>query len=334
MSSFTPLKFTTPPALRHCVGRQLFTGRSGQAVRTRGQGRVNWLRKLLSNEVKTAVRAIPMEATKAKWTGDRWGRAFVGGGCLFGIGSLCFYGLGLSNEIGAIDKAKFWPAMVRERVNKTYGFFAYGLTSTAVSAYVATRSSSLMRFMTARPMASLAVFFLGSIGSMMMVYSVPYAAETIPVKVGAFTIFSAIMGITLAPLIGIAGPLAARAAAYTAGVVGGLTLTAACAPSEKYLNMGGPLALGLGVVLVASVGGLFASPGGAVFSGLHTIYMYGGLVLFGGFMLYDTQKIIHHAENDHHYDPINRSMGIYLDTINIFIRILTLLAGSGNRKRK
>ena len=46
----------------------------------------------------------------------------------------------------------------------------------------------------------------------------------------------------------------ARAAVYTAGVVGGLTLTAACAPSEKYLKMSGPLSLGLGVVLVASIG--------------------------------------------------------------------------------
>jgi len=50
------------------------------------------------------------------------------------------------------------------------------------------------------------------------------------------------------------GPLVARAALYTAGVVGGLTLTAACAPSEKYLHMSGPLSLGLGVVLVASLG--------------------------------------------------------------------------------
>ena len=50
---------------------------------------------------------------------------------------------------------------------------------------------------------------------------------------------------------------------------------------------------------------MFAAPGGAMFSALHTVYMYGGLVLFGGFLLYDTQKIVHHAEHDHHYDPVN-----------------------------
>ena len=50
------------------------------------------------------------------------------------------------------------------------------------------------------------------------------------------------------------GPLAARAAVYTAGVVGGLTLTAASAPSDKYLRWSGPLSLGLGVVFVASIG--------------------------------------------------------------------------------
>lgn len=54
---------------------------------------------------------------------------------------------------------------------------------------------------------SVALFFLGSIGSMMLVHSVPYAPETLPVKVGAFTAFSAIMGVTMAPLIGIAGTL-------------------------------------------------------------------------------------------------------------------------------
>ena len=41
---------------------------------------------------------------------------------------------------------------------------------------------------------------------------------------------------------------------YTAAVVGGLSLTAACAPSEKYLYTAGPLSIGLGVVIVASLG--------------------------------------------------------------------------------
>jgi len=102
--------------------------------------------------------------------------------------------------------------------------------------------------------------------------------------------------------------------------VGALTLTAACAPSEKYLYMSGPLSLGLGVVFVASIGklhnnygsdysfltgGMFASPASAIGAGLHSIYMYGGLVLFGGFVLYDTQRIIHSAEKSPNYDPVN-----------------------------
>ena len=55
------------------------------------------------------------------------------------------------------------------------------------------------------PLQSVVLFLVGSVGSMMMVHSVPYAPETLPVKVGAFTAFSAIMGVTMAPLIAIAG---------------------------------------------------------------------------------------------------------------------------------
>ena len=62
-------------------------------------------------------------------------------------------------------------------------------------------------------------------------------------------VYSHIVLLTFPP-----GPLVGRAALYTAGVVGGLSLTAACAPSDKYLKWGGPLALGLGVVFVSSIG--------------------------------------------------------------------------------
>lgn len=46
--------------------------------------------------------------------GEKIGRAILAGGSLFGIGSLCYYGLGLSGEAGALDKARC------ARVNSAY----------------------------------------------------------------------------------------------------------------------------------------------------------------------------------------------------------------------
>lgn len=52
------------------------------------------------------------------------------------------------------------------------------------------------------------------------------------------------------------------------------------------------------------------------------------------YLLYDTQKIVHKAENDNEFDPINESLEIYLDAINIFIRIVSILAHESNNKTK
>jgi FtsH-binding integral membrane protein len=101
--------------------------------------------------------------------------------------------------------------------------------------------------------------------------------------------------------------------------------------------MGGPLAMGFGVVLASSLGSAFLPPTTALGAGLYSIALYGGLILFGGFMLYDTQKILHRAEMHPQYgvtkyDPINNSISIYADTVNIFIRIAQMLAMGGGRK--
>lgn len=38
-------------------------------------------------------------------TVDSMGRLVLAGGAAVGLGALCYYGLGMSNEIGAIEKA-------------------------------------------------------------------------------------------------------------------------------------------------------------------------------------------------------------------------------------
>ena len=60
------------------------------------------------------------------------------------------------------------------------------------------------------------------------------------------------------------------------------------------------LAMGLGGMLGITLLSMFY-PSPALFN----IWLYGGLVLFSAFVLYDIQKIVHNAKNMHYYDPIN-----------------------------
>lgn len=56
---------------------------------------------------------------------DEWGRLFVGGASLIGIGSLCYYGLGLAKEEGAIDRARCVHARACVSVYPVYKYFAH-----------------------------------------------------------------------------------------------------------------------------------------------------------------------------------------------------------------
>ena len=133
-----------------------------------------------------------------------------------------------------------------------------------------------------------------------------------------FFSFSGVMGAVLAPLCFMGGPILTRAAWYTAGIVGGLSATAITAPSEKFLMMSGPLAMGFGVVFMANIGTFFLPPGSALGASLASVVIYGGLILFSAFLLYDTQRLVKQAENHPHksqfyggeyqirtFDPIN-----------------------------
>jgi len=265
------------------------------------------------------------------------GQGFVAGGAAIGIGALCFYGLGMSKEQGALERSVMWSPVVKQRIRDTYMYFGGGLVFTAGAAVAAARSPMVMNFMMRNSMLSIGATIAAMIGSGMVCRSIPYSPGIGP-KQAAWMLHASVVGAVVAPLTMLGGPLLIRAAWYTAGVVGGLSAVAACAPSEKFLNMGGVLGAGLGVVFVSSIGSAFFPPSTALGSGLYAMSVYGGLVLFSLFLLYDTQKIIKNAETypvyaERPFDPVNSSISIYMDTINIFIRIAMMLAG-GNGRRK
>lgn len=79
---------------------------------------------------------------------------------------------------------------------------------------------------------------------------------------------------------------------------------------------------------------MFLPPTTRLGLGLYSLSIYGGLILFSMFLLYDTQKIVHKAETSMRFDPVNESVSIYLDTLNIFMRIAMILANGGGSRRK
>ncbi|XP_050455701.1 growth hormone-inducible transmembrane protein-like [Cataglyphis hispanica] len=320
----TPVVSTTPRLSKGQIAR-LFVS-DGRSSYTRTARR------------RTTVTEQAMEP--AGETAFNIGKGAVAGGAIIGLGALCYYGLGLSSQAGAIDQASLWPQYVKDRVKSTYMYFGGSIMVSAASAAMCLHSPAIMNMMMRQGWIALGVTLAAMIGSGMIVQGLPYK-EGFGAKQIAWLVHTGIVGAVLAPLSLLGGPLVLRAAWYTAGVVGGLSAVAICAPSDKFLAMGGPLAIGLGVVFVSSLGTMFLPPTTVLGSGLHSMALYGGLLLFSGFLLYDTQRIIKQAETyptyNHQgrpYDPINNAISIYLDTINIFVRILSILAGGGTNRRK
>lgn len=266
------------------------------------------------------------------------GKGAAAGAAAVGLGALCFYGLGLGNPATIQNNSMLWPQYVRERIHTTYGYFGASVALTAASAVAVFRSPRLLHLVTRNGWMSMLGTFAVMIGSGAITQSLPYSPG-LGGKQLAWAVHCAIMGAVVAPLCFLGGPVLTRAALYTSGIVGGLSTLAVCAPSDQFLYMGGPLAIGLGFVFASSLASMFLPPTTMLGAGLASMSLYGGLVVFSGFLLYDTQRIVRYAESYPEYlvqrpfDPVNASLSIYMDTLNIFIRIATILAGNSQRRK-
>lgn len=294
---------------------------------------MSWIgnRRMANVAYKFGKRFNSMGATVAK---APTGVKLLGGTAALGLGALCASGYcqqahyespkhrNMLRQYGGETYAQ----MIRTRVGKTYGYLTCSLGMTAAVAVAGFRKGWAIRIASMNPYVFAGCSILGCMVTMAGIQMTPM--ENYPVKLAFWAGLNGLMGASLIPLGAIGGPLVTQAAMITACIVGSLSAVAACAPGDEFLSMGPMLGCGLGVVIAASLGQMFF-PASSL---LHNVALYGGLGIFGLFICYDTQKILYHAQMDSHYDPINRQLGIYMHTLNIFIRVAQILAMGGRKK--
>jgi len=248
----------------------------------------------------------------------------VAAGSALGVGALVTLGV-----IQSANESKGHTQWMRDRVRWTYGYVAAGLASTAGFAYMMFNAGVPRRIAAMNPWVFMGVSLVGTIGSMIATQAIDY--QNTVMKHSAWMCFNGFMAASLCPLGVVGGPILMKAALATGAIVGSLSAIAAASPSDRFLNMGGALGVGLGCMFAASIGSM-VFPASAL---LHNVVLYGGMGLFGLMLLYDTQRMMHHAEMTvgMKYDPINAGLGIYLDTIQIFWRMVAMMGGGGGRRK-
>jgi len=109
--------------------------------------------------------------------------------------------------------------------------------------------------------------------------------------------------------------------AFMLAVLGftGLT-TYALLSKRDFSFLGGFLSMGLWVIIGASILGMFV--GGTTFSlAIASV----GILLFGGYILYDTSRMLRDPTNR---DAVGAAIGLYLNFLNLFIFLLRILGSS------
>jgi len=220
-------------------------------------------------------------------------------------------------------------------LHDSFKYTGGGLVLTALAARSLFKSGVAFRIMSANPWVVLGVSLVGSIGSMM---GVMYTSPENTVQKHAFWLaFNACQAATLSPLFFFSPAILSRAALYTCGVVGSLSYVGATATNDKYLYLGGPLLAGVTVVALSSLAPMALPLGMRGLAIAEGLSLYGGLAVFSAFVLYDTQKILAHARMAERgvipRDPMKEAISLQLDMINIFIRIVQVLAMQQGRKK-
>ncbi|KAI9888439.1 MAG: hypothetical protein M1814_006944 [Vezdaea aestivalis] len=228
------------------------------------------------------------------------------------------------------------PVYEREYLNQTFMHTGLGIGIIGVAARALHQAGWSYRLMAMNPW----VVMIGGVGcSIACMYGTFNThPDNYVQKYALWTGFNVTQALVLSPLMFMSPAILARAGLYTLGMMGSIAYVGATAKQEKYLYLGGPLLAGVGIVALSGLAPLVLPVTAArTLMWSENIWLYGGLAVFGGFTLYDVQKILQHARlarvGAARKDVVNESVSLELDFLNIFIRMVQILSMRSNNRR-
>lgn len=220
----------------------------------------------------------------------------------------------------------------RAKVQSAYGYVFGGFVITALAgkaAHISGFSLQLLKhpFLIGIPL---------TIGTGVSIYTVVDSDK----KDGAsqkikWVAFNILMGASLSVIGFYSKQLITQAAAISLAIGGTATLISYLAPDETFLKWQGPILNGLtGLSIAGFISGFF--PKQAAEYGVNKAISYLGLLAVSGILMGSTQRLFKEAKSlsTKKFDPIISSLGVYLDGVNIFVRVINIIAESQKEEEK
>ena len=194
-------------------------------------------------------------------------------------------------------------------IKKVYSLLAMSMGTAAIGAYLG--SGPLLLLVAPNMM----LFFILQIA---LIFFASFAARKPGLNMIALFSFTTISGLTLGPLLYQVGPsIAAEAFGLTAVTFAGLSMYVVYSKKD-FSFMSGFLMTGLIVLVVGGLLNMFFIQSGM----MHFVMSGASVLLFSGFILYDTSNILRYYGTDEH---VSATLALYLDVLNLFIALLSIL---------
>lgn len=214
-------------------------------------------------------------------------------------------------------------ATTNERIGQVYTYTAAGFGISCLSAYLFSAAGLAGKVVTLLTGSAglLTGIGLAAVGIGLIVAM--HFSSNSGLKHGFYSLFTVYQGVVLSPLVLANGTAFAIGSLATTGIIGGLGAVALKIHTQ-FQRFEKILFVALCAIGAASLGALVLP--GIAGAALNQISIYGGLALFGAYVIYDTQKMREDANfNGPHFEPIQHATKLYLNAMNILIRLYEIM---------